>query len=542
MDKAFIEEFLTNFDDSRFPSGFLEDYELMECLSNNQMGETLLVKNRQTSEHFVAKCYSDKTLLSHITESDLLKKLHNDWLPAFIAEYQNDEMLCVVREYVDGTPLDQYAVENGLTQEQVISIGVQLCDAISCLHEQTPPIIHRDIKPQNIVMDKGGNPRLIDFGSSRVYDETAQEDTVCFGTKHFAAPEQYGYSQTDCRTDIFSLGVLLGWLLTGETDMKTAVPKIKNKQVRRIINKCTAFAPEKRYASAAKVKKALLLADEHKQINKLRWLSGLLTSIAILCLGFAIGRYTNFTPAFLPPSKVRFEEPLIEQAVRLALNKQDSELITKKDLLSVTELYIYGDQAASSYIEFEAIGEHMVLNDGTVRNGGISSLNDVAMLKNLTRVNIALQNISDLSPLRELDELEQVLLKHNPIEDITPLAGLPSLRELFLYDTRVSDLSALSGCPMLENIDVGKTHVTSMAAFAGIRNLTKLYAQQTPLETLSGIEEFARLQQIGISNVADGDLSPLLALPNLKEVHVDESFRDAAEAALKHAHFQIIFQ
>jgi hypothetical protein len=542
MDKVLLDEFLCSFDDSRYPPGFLQDYETLECLSNNPVGETLLVKDRQTDQLFIAKCYANQSLLAHTTESDLLKRVDHERLPAFIKEYKNAEMLCVVREYVEGIPLDKYAAEFRLTQKQIISLGIQLCDDISYLHDQNPPIIHRDIKPQNIVIDKEGSPRLIDFGSSRIYDEGAEEDTVCFGTKYFAAPEQYGFSQTDCRSDIYSMGVLFCWLLTGETEIKTAVTKIGNKNLRRIVQKCTAFAPENRYASAVQVKKALLLADGQKQTKLLQTLCAVLAGTFLLISGFVVGRYTEFSPAFLASPGVHFEEPLVEQAVRSVLNIEGSELITEEELLNVTELYIYGDQAAGNYAEFEAIGQHMALNDGTVHNGGISSLKDLARLKNLRRLNIALENISDLSPLEELAELEEITLKHNPVEDISPLAKLPSLRELFIYDTHVADLSVLSTCPALEKIDVGQTNITSLTALTGIKSLTDLYAKDIMLESLAGIENYPYLQHVSFSRIADGDLSPLMKLPQLKEVRMDESLRGTAEVELKQAQFQIIYQ
>ena len=541
MDEAFVQGFLSSFDDSRFPEGFLADYDALECFSHNEAGETLLVKARQTGAYFVVKCYADKTLLSHKTESELLKNLHHSGLPAFIGEYQNDEMLCVVREYVEGTPLDQYAAQNELKQEQVVSFGVQLSDILAYLHGRTPSVIHRDIKPQNIIVDAKGRIRLIDFGISRVYDEAEREDTVCFGTKRFAAPEQYGFSQTDCRADIFSLGVLLSWLLTGEPDVKNVMPKIANPHLRRIVQKCTAFSPEKRYASVAKVKAALLAADGHRQKSALRWTFGILACTACLCVGFVIGRYTHVSPAFLSAPAISFDEPLIEQAVRLALDKQENDPITEKELLSVTELYIYGDQAASSYEAYAELGAHMLQNDGTIHNGGIRSLMDLTMLKNLRRLDIALEDISDLTPLSELRSLEQIDLKHNPIEDVTPLSSLSALRELCLYDTRVSTLSALASCPLLENINAGKTLITSITTFTGIKSLKYLYIQQTPVKTLFGIEEFTYLEQIGLSRVADSDLSPLMALPQLKEAHLDEALRQEAENDLKQAEFNIIY-
>ncbi len=541
MDNDFIDNFLRDFDDSRYPIDFLQNYETLECLANNQMGETLLVKEKQTGNFCVAKCYSDKSLLSHSTESDLLKIFDNDRLPAFIAEYQNEGMLCVVREYIKGISLDKYVARHKLSQDQIISIVVKLCDDISYLHTQKPPIIHRDIKPQNIVMDESGNPRLIDFGSSRVYDVDAQEDTVCFGTRNFAAPEQYGFSQTDCRTDIFSLGVLIGWLLTGETETKKSIPAITSLPVSRIVKKCTAFSPENRYASVNQVKTALLNINSQRQRLILQWLIIALTCTAFLCLGFVVGRFTEFAPSLFAGTSIKFEEPIIEQAVRLSLGKQNSDPILKEELLAVTELYIYGDKAFNNYKEFETWGEHMVLNDGTIQNGGITSLKDLSGLKNLKRLNIAFENISDLSPLNGLEKLEQVVLKHNPIEDVTPLAGLPFLKEVILFDTWVTDLNALSSCPMLDTIDIGATYITSIDAIKELSELTTLSIRNIELKSLAGIEELSQLRTIRLGGVTDEDLLPLLSLEKLEKLYVDESFRNSTGNFLKSPKFEIVF-
>lgn len=351
----------------------------------------------KTGSICLAKCYTDKKLISHTIEGMLLKSLRHPGLPRFVAEYRNDGMLCVVREYVEGTPLDQYAVANQLKQEQIISIVLQLCDILSYLHSQMPPVIHRDIKPQNIIVDAKGKITLIDFGISRVYDESARKDTVCFGTMDFAPPEQYGYSQTNCRTGIFSLGVLLGWLLTGDSHLKILVPKIQDPRLRRIVAACTNFAPERRYASVEKVRAALRNADGCKQKRALRFACSFLVCMVCLCIGFAIGRFTNFTPTFSVSPGASFEEPLIGQTVRLALNKPENEQpIDEKELLNVTEIYIFGDKIADNREAYEELSKHLALNDGELKNGGIHSLGDLTKLKNLRILHIALQDISYL--------------------------------------------------------------------------------------------------------------------------------------------------
>lgn len=541
MDEAFIVSFLDEIDDSRFPVDFLKVYEAAECLAHCEETETLLVRNRKTGEYQVAKCYTGKMLLSCTTEGELLKKLQHPGLPGYVGEYLSNGMLCVVREYVKGLPLDQYCSEHKLNQQQAVSLCVQLCDILSYLHRQTPSVIHRDIKPQNIIIDANGRVHLIDFGISRTYNESHGEDTLCFGTKNFASPEQYGFSQTDCRADIFSAGVLLGWLLTGEASLKCIIPKITDSGLKRIILKCTAFDPEKRYSTAEKVKADLLNFDRHRQKSILRLICCIVVSLVCLCTGFAVGRYTDFAPGFSEPSGIAFEEPLIEQAVRLMLHIPENGKIEEKDLLNVTELYIFGDHVADSMKAFEELNGHMAQNDGTLKNGGISSLEDIPKLRNLRSLYIVLEDISVLTPLAELSFLERINIMHNPAEDISPLAKLTSLRELCVFNTNISDFSALSACPMLQGIYAGKTKAASIAAFHGIKGLKQLQIQQAPVKALSGIEEYTALEELDMRGIGVEDLRPLLGLPQLKQVKMDEALRQKAETELKQVQFQISF-
>lgn len=538
MRDDYIESILSESDNARYPDDFLSEYEALECLTPERTDITLLVKNKATDERFIAKCYTDKKFLSHVTEADILKKLDHPGLPRFSGQFENERMLCVVREYVQGTPLDRYAAQNALSERQAVAFAAELCDILSYLHGQTPPVIHRDIKPQNLIVDEKGGLHLIDFGISRTYNKDARGDTVCFGTKDFAPPEQYGFAQTDTRTDIFSLGVLLGWMLTQNSERRDICRNIPNRRLRRVVKKCTAFAPDKRYRSAAQVKKALRNADGHRQKRAVRWGCAVLACAACLCAGFAIGRYTDTA---LPFSKggVRFQEPLIEQAVRAVLGKAEDEPITETDLLNVSELYIYGDQAVADSPSFDELGTHMALNDGVLKNGGLTSLDDLSQCKNLRTVRIVLEDLTDISPLAGLESLETVDLRHNPLADVSPLGSLPALKLLSLYETHVSDLSSLSGCKMLENVDIGKTWITSFETLEGLTSIRELYMRETPLQTLSGIESLTYLEVVELSTVADGDLSPLLALPQLKEAILYDSLWDVGKATLNDVSFTV---
>jgi hypothetical protein len=120
-------------------------------------------------------------------------------------------------EFVDGQTLEELVVDLGrpLPPDTVLRLGVALCTVLDYLHSRTPPIIFRDLKPGNIMLDRDGAVKLIDFGIARVFTPGKSRDTTNLGTKGYAAPEQYGKGQTDARSDVYALGATLHFLLTG---------------------------------------------------------------------------------------------------------------------------------------------------------------------------------------------------------------------------------------------------------------------------------------------------------------------------------------
>ena len=528
------------FDEARYPADFLARYEPIECLSLKQESETLYVKDRRSGAFAVAKCYTDKTLLSRDTEGRILCSLHHNGLPRFLGEYESDGMLCVLREYVKGVTLAELLEEAPLKEQEAMPILLQLCDILTYLHSQSPPVIHRDLKPQNIILTDDGTVKLIDFGLSRIYDAGAKKDTVFFGTQEFAPPEQYGFSQTDCRTDLFSLGVVMGYTLTGQTDIENAATAISNKRLSRIYRKCTDFSPRRRYTSAGELKTALLRSDAKRHKAMLRFCISVLACLIFVCAGFAIGRYTDvLTP---PPIGVVFNEPLIEKAVRLQLGKADTEPILQEDVLAVTELYIFGSEVIAKTEEEMNRAADQLFAENKMKTGPIKSLADLEKMPNLENVAIAMQQVSDLTPLASLPQLQVVIVKNNPIEDISPLYGLKQLERLSLFGVLVDDFTSLSACPRLTNLDAGGTQARTPASFAGLDSLTNLYLYKLTLDTLDGIEQLTHLQSIELGGVTDGDLSPLLALPELDMALLDEGLRDEAENISARAQFTITYE
>ena len=147
----------------------------------------------------------------------------------------------------------------------MIRWGKQLCDVLGYLHRQQPPIIYRDMKPSNVMLQPDGNVMLIDFGTAREYKTGNQEDTINIGTVGYAAPEQYGgMGQSDARTDIFCLGVTLYQLVTGQNPCEPPYllspirywNEALSPELEDIIMKCTQPDAEDRYQSCEE-----LLAD-----------------------------------------------------------------------------------------------------------------------------------------------------------------------------------------------------------------------------------------------------------------------------------------
>ncbi|MFL5802517.1 MAG: protein kinase domain-containing protein [Roseiflexaceae bacterium] len=150
-------------------------------------------------------------------EAEMLAGLSHPNLPRVTDYFEQDGKDYLVMEFVPGETLLSYLQREGLPQPpaRVFEWVRQLCDVLEYLHTQQPPIIFRDLKPANIMLTPQGQIKLIDFGIARLFKPGQAKDTQAFGTVGYSAPEQYGRGQTDARSDVYALGVLVHQLLTG---------------------------------------------------------------------------------------------------------------------------------------------------------------------------------------------------------------------------------------------------------------------------------------------------------------------------------------
>lgn len=151
--------------------------------------------------------------------------------------------------------------------EVIVDYVRQICNGLKEVHNKN--IVHRDLQPKNIIVDRHNHITIIDFDIARIRKEEADSDTEFLGTVGYASPEQFGFAQTDKRSDIYSLGVLIGDMVKpyAKTVREVSGKKLctrcsltleEHKIVERLVKmsrKCTEIAPEKRYKSIEEIEK-----------------------------------------------------------------------------------------------------------------------------------------------------------------------------------------------------------------------------------------------------------------------------------------------
>ena len=222
----------------------------------------VLVQDIRNSELCVKKTLD---IYSHDVYEQLAS-VRIEGVPAVKECVADDGKLIVVEEYVQGRSLKQVLDEQGLLNaEQAYEIAVQLVDILVRLHQLEPAIVHRDIKPSNIIIEKNGHVNLIDFNAARHVNADKNEDTRMLGTVYFAAPEQFGFGQSDERTDIYGLGATINYIMTGDKPGAG----IAECRFSDILKKCLMVDAKDRYQSAAELRGVLdmLNYNAHTQDN-----------------------------------------------------------------------------------------------------------------------------------------------------------------------------------------------------------------------------------------------------------------------------------
>ena len=281
-------------------------YEILKEIGRGGMSIVYLAMDKNLNKQWAVKEIrkrgngkNDEIVVnSLLAEANMMKKLDHPSLPRIVDIIDNGVTIYVVMDYIEGESLDKILKEYGpQSEEMVVNWGKQLCDALSYLHGQKPPIIYRDMKPANVMLKPEGNIKIIDFGIAREYKEQNLTDTTVLGTKGYAPPEQYS-GQTDPRSDIFALGMTMHHLLTGVdprsgeayAPVRQWNPEI-SEGVELIIDRCVEPAAENRYQSCADLLYDLehpeLITKWFKRQQKRKMLAFLISAGMAVLMGIA---------------------------------------------------------------------------------------------------------------------------------------------------------------------------------------------------------------------------------------------------------------
>lgn len=214
-----------------------EKYILSVFCSVKVLHETADSKAELTESSLDGKKYIKKTYKSDKrTVFNIIANIKNEHMPEIYHVFFGEDTV-VIEQYIEGQTLEQM-ISDGVTfsAAQVKKIADGLTDAIDTLHKNG--IVHRDIKPSNIIIRNNGQAVLIDYSIARPYSSKRSSDTELFGTVGYAAPEQFGFSQSDFRTDIYAFGVTVKEVISKDNSSKT---------MRNAVSRCMEFDPSRRF-------------------------------------------------------------------------------------------------------------------------------------------------------------------------------------------------------------------------------------------------------------------------------------------------------
>lgn len=217
-------------------------YAPIKTLSRKNNCSVLLIRHKELGRDIVLRSYPKA-----VDAYERLKAFRHDNIASVYDAMTLDDGQIVLEEYVDGVTVAEVLQSGYYKYRGAKKVITHICGALSALHRLN--IIHRDVKPENIIIDGNGNSKLIDLNASRLYAPNAKKDTETLGTIGYAPPEQFGIAQSGEKADIYSVGVLLNVMLTGKHPSE-ALAKGK---AGRIVLKCTQIDPNSRFASVEKL-------------------------------------------------------------------------------------------------------------------------------------------------------------------------------------------------------------------------------------------------------------------------------------------------
>lgn len=516
------------------PEDMQEHWTVYECLKESEDSSTFLVKETATGILCVLKWGRNRQTEFLRNEMEIMKKMADRKLSGIPKAYrifgENGEVY-LVREYIEGMSLAQMVLQKGgISEAEICRISRKICQTAEQFQNPDEPMIHRDIKPENIVVTPGSEVVFIDFGTMRSYKKDGSRDTFVVGTRGTAAPEQYGYTQTDQRTDVYAIGQTMLYMVSESYEMNQLSECAVSRRMKKIIEKACSFEPDKRYGDAAQLRRAVekCQANNRKKVyKKAGAVFGLIAAGYILAIFSPDGtvienkRIETAEQSVAEEqiqAEITFREELIEEAVRKELGLSKTDKITASMLENVRKLRIVGKEILDDEDTFWGEGHHVDGKDssfGSVR-GNITDLSDLAQMVNLEELALCNQKIEDISGLKELP-LKKLYLSKNMITDFSVLLNLIDMDTLCIMENPAENLSVIGECTGILRLNIQGMNLTDIDF---LKNLSLDYLDMSNVEVENNIfeplTEMKKLDTLCMCDVNEAAAETLSQMSTLK--------------------------
>ena len=516
------------------PEDMQEHWTVYECLKESEDSSTFLVKETATGILCVLKWGRNRQTEFLRNEMEIMKKMADrklSGIPKAYRIFEENGEVYLVREYIEGMSLAQMVLQKGgISEAEICRISRKICQTAEQFQNPDEPMIHRDIKPENIVVTPGGEVVFIDFGTMRSYKKDGSRDTFVVGTRGTAAPEQYGYTQTDQRTDVYAIGQTMLYMVSESYEMNQLSECAVSRRMKKIIEKACSFEPDKRYGDAAQLRRAVekCQANNRKKVyKKAGAVFGLIAAGYILAIFSPDGtvienkRIETAEQSVAEEqiqAEITFREELIEEAVRKELGLSKTDKITASMLENVRKLRIVGKEILDDEDTFWGEGRHVDGKDssfGSVR-GNITDLSDLAQMVNLEELALCNQKIEDISGLKELP-LKKLYLSKNMITDFSVLLNLIDLDTLCIMENPAENLSVIGECTGILRLNIQGMNLTDIDF---LKNLSLDYLDMSNVEVENNIfeplAEMKKLDTLCMCDVNEAVAETLSQMSTLK--------------------------
>lgn len=516
------------------PEDMQEHWTVYECLKESEDSSTFLVKETATGILCVLKWGRNRQTEFLRNEMEIMKKMADrklSGIPKAYRIFEENGEVYLVREYIEGMSLAQMVLQKGgISEAEICRISRKICQTAEQFQNPDEPMIHRDIKPENIVVTPGSEVVFIDFGTMRSYKKDGSRDTFVVGTRGTAAPEQYGYTQTDQRTDVYAIGQTMLYMVSESYEMNQLSECAVSRRMKKIIEKACSFEPDKRYGDAAQLRRAVekCQANNRKKVyKKAGAVFGLIAAGYILAIfspdGTVIENKRIETAEQSAAeeqiqAEITFREELIEEAVRKELGLSKTDKITASMLENVRKLRIVGKEILDDEDTFWGEGHHVDGKDssfGSVR-GNITDLSDLAQMVNLEELALCNQKIEDISGLKELP-LKKLYLSKNMITDFSVLLNLIDMDTLCIMENPAENLSVIGECTGILRLNIQGMNLTDIDF---LKNLSLDYLDMSNVEVENNIfeplAEMKKLDTLCMCDVNEAAAETLSQMSTLK--------------------------